>query len=176
MHCERNPLNEEEILQLTGLLSRLEPGRQPFPIFKELTRITTVPVIELVSFIEDGEDELGVLLTRRDDTDMFWPNQLHVPGTIILATDEKEGYDSSLKRLRDSEMQQYDLRTEPEFVTNVHRQTARGSEAVVVYAASLYNDIPRDEIYPVNNLPLDVIDVHVPLIEFTVDHFRSNKR
>ncbi len=182
MEYQRLPLQPDEIDRLAQGLSRLDTGRQPFPIFKEMTRIMTVPVVELVSFKQDKHRPLEVLLTRRDEHDIFWPNMLHIPGTVILATDTKgdredpfaEGmYDGPLLRLLAHEMEYRELIGRPEFVGNVHRETARGSEAVVVFAAELAHTSSNDAMYPIDDLPNDIIDVHYPLITSTAKRFRQ---
>lgn len=80
-------LPKEGIDAVVGLLNLIQPGFLPQEIFYAIARITVLSVLEMVPFKIDEAGRTQVLLLRRPIDDRHWPNMLHVPGTIIRATD-----------------------------------------------------------------------------------------
>lgn len=81
-------LSPEQIDALTAnLLARREPGRQPYPVFMELARLSTIGTVEIAP-IRDVNSKVApqVLLARRPESDISeWAGKWHLPGNVVLA-------------------------------------------------------------------------------------------
>lgn len=53
-------LTDNEVMKVSELLSRLNPGLYPFPIFVQVARLTTLTTIELVSMFDEPKSPLKV--------------------------------------------------------------------------------------------------------------------
>lgn len=72
--AEKNVATPEEVEVAAELLSKVQPGYLPFPIFKEISRLVVRSSIELVPFrTRNGKTE--VFLTQRPQDDHYWPNE-----------------------------------------------------------------------------------------------------
>lgn len=69
-------------------LSRLEPGRQPLSLFTQMARLSVQSTVEVVPLRKTTNSTPDVLLAMRDAADPWWPNQWHLPGAVLLPTDE----------------------------------------------------------------------------------------
>ena len=67
-------------------LAGLEPGRIPLDVFGQIARLTVTPVVEVVPFYNSGK-VTKVYLLKRASNDPLWADLYHVPGGIILPTD-----------------------------------------------------------------------------------------
>ena len=125
----------EELAALAAeCLTRLEPGRQPLPLFTQLGRLTVLSTVEIVP-LRASSSILEVLLAPRPATDPWWPNQWHLPGSVLLPSDAGTGigdYDAIADRILGSEFRNTVARK-----GNVHvfdakcRSGVRGSEQTV---------------------------------------------
>ena len=90
-------LEETEVAQLTRLLSKLDDGFIPQPVFHALMRkIVSVP-IELCVFDATGR----ILMFRREADDPEFAPQWHMPGTVIRSG---ESVDEAVARLLRNEV------------------------------------------------------------------------
>jgi len=81
-----------ELAQLAAeCLAGLEPGRQPLPLFKELARLVVLSTVEIVP-LRKSNDRFEVLLAKRPEDDIWWPNQLHLPGSVQMPMGDDEPF------------------------------------------------------------------------------------
>lgn len=125
---------EELAEAAASILERLEPGRQPLPLFKQLARIMVISTVEVAPF-RSNDNEVEVLLGKRSDEDPWRPGAWHVPGAVLLPTDtevDMHDYASPTDRIFESEFEETVKRTGDVSVFDVQRRTGlRGSEQTV---------------------------------------------
>lgn len=166
-------MSSDEIIQLKFLLSKLEPGVVPLPIFQEITRFWVTAVVEVIPVRMEG-GKVQVLLTRREATDQVWPNKLHVPGTVLRATDGKGDFRDAFNRIFKEEL---GCKEEvlPVFTGNRFVEGDRGSELGVMYYTEINGKTSDGQWYDVDNLPGDLIEYQIVFIKKAVKCFESNK-
>lgn len=151
------PLSDEEIQQAANILRRLSPAFLPFDIFRETTRLTATPTVELVPLRRQG-GHTEVLLFKRPDDDPNWPGQLHTPGTVVRATDAAQGLQAPLDRLYKDELQVVPA-LDPRYVTSILNKVARGSElATILYLHMSRTEAPTGAWYPASELPDTIVE------------------
>lgn len=155
-----NGLNDEEVKLTAELLSRLTPGYQPEPIFLQLARIVTLPTVELIAFSED-RPEPQVTLTQRDTHDIFGEELWHIPGKVVLSTDES--LEATIERLLENELGGLET-TAPHHLKTYLRNTVRGKELVSVHTAIAVGTPVVGELFSVSGLPGNIYHEHPGLI------------
>jgi hypothetical protein len=78
---------EELSLLAAACLERLEPGFQVLPLYSQLARHTVGSTVEVFG-VEASENEPRILFSQRPDSDNWWGGQWHIPGSVLLPTDE----------------------------------------------------------------------------------------
>jgi hypothetical protein len=64
-------------------------GRLPYEVFVALASKITLSTVEVAPFRTNPDTgDTEVLLLQRPDNDAWWPNQWHLPGTVIRGNDE----------------------------------------------------------------------------------------
>lgn len=165
-------LSPDEITTAIELLGRLQPGFLPGEIFHAIARLTVLTALEMVPFRLDEMGRTQVLLIRRSLQDKFWPNMLHVPGTIIRATDEGENFEGAIERLLKEEMGDPPVVRGPiVFGVGLH-PSVRGVETLIMSWVQL-QDSPKGEFYLVDDLPTELIEEQIPLIHQAMGNFRE---
>jgi hypothetical protein len=87
-------------------LAETEPEQLPYDIFVPIAKLMVLNTAE-VAFVKPSPTDgrrAQVLLTQRPETDQFWANQWHIPGSIVRATDpvtHEHDYDAAVTRVRD---------------------------------------------------------------------------
>ena len=132
-------LSEDELRQIVSGLAKLDPGLLPFEIFHQFARLAVMPVIEVVPFRTNPDGNIEILLISRSANDPNWPNQLHVPGTVIRSTDQLDSYKSAFHRIFDGELQKVKV-SEPVFVQNLLHHSGRGVETSQIHWVEVYGE------------------------------------
>lgn len=161
-------LSDDEIRLVSNLLSKLDPGLLPFSIFHEITRITTTPIIEIVPLRRDGEN-IKILLLKREHDDPVWPGQLHVPGTVIRATDTLE---DAFNRILTKELGGLTA-SRPKFVKNVLHRSGRGMESSQIYWIDIAGEASTGQFYEVGELPEALVKSQMDFIPAAIDDYRK---
>ena len=143
-------------------LSSLEPGRLPLDIFNEIARLTVTPVLELVPFYREPSSN-KVLLLQRSSKDALWPNMYHVPGTVLMATDQPGSFRDAIERaclkIKDCSY------SNPIFVSVKLYKVARGLEAAIIYATEL-TELPKNPLlYNYQSIPENMIEGQAEIIK-----------
>lgn len=128
-------MTQDELAILAAdCLERLDPGRQSFPLFRQLARLVVTSTVEIVPLVIRGYT-VEVLLAKRSHDDAWWPDMWHLPGTVLLPTDGTSGvhdYDTPVERLIKEEFGSTIIKVGSVNVFDVQRrQTPRGSEQTV---------------------------------------------
>jgi hypothetical protein len=162
-------MNKEEENKLVSLLKKLKPGFLPYDIFVEMARIIALPIIEIVPFrIISGQVE--VLLLSRGIKDEIWPNALHTPGTVILATDSEENNLGAFSRVFDDELKGTEATT-PYYVGSRFNKSKRGAEQAQIYWVEIVGEPKAGVFYAVNDLPDSLISSQLGFISQAVDSY-----
>jgi hypothetical protein len=162
--------NQDEIKKAAETLNKLTPGFLPKDIFLQVTRLCVTPIIEVVPLRKKGHSA-EVLLFRRPENDPIWPNKLHTPGTVMLASDEKGSLKSPFARIIEGEMKGVIVYKEPVFVEYTFHQVARGSELALVHLIEVVDNNGLGEFYNVESLPDTIVDTQIEFIQHAAKYF-----
>lgn len=167
-----NNISAEEISQVSQLLSKLKPGLLPFEIFHEVTRLVTTPIIEVVPLRKTVNGKIEVLLLRREADDPVWPGQLHVPGTVVRASDAAGSFADPLGRIMSKELTNVKT-SEPTFVKNILHHSGRGMESSQIFWVEVKGEPTVGEFYDADKLPESVVQSQLDFIPDAVAHFKE---
>lgn len=168
-------LSSEEVHDVVNGLSKLDPGVLPFEIFHAVTRLVATPIVELVPvrLNEDGKPE--ILLLRREANDPVWPNQLHVPGTVVRGSDEEGSFKDAFNRIS-KELGGIALEN-PTLVKNIIHHSGRGMEVSQIYWADIGDIEPaQGEFFAADNLPDNIVQSQLDFIPDAVAHYVASKQ
>jgi hypothetical protein len=166
-------LNDEELQQLVELLSQLEVGKLPLPVFHQLARLMVLPAVEVIPLRLDDAGQPWVLLTQRDKDDPIWPLQWHTPGRILRPSDvDGSGtYATAIHNLVEAEFPGV-MQGEVRFVEIEFRTVARGAESAALHWMEVGKDAPQaGEFFRVAELPPNTIEHHGPMIRKVTSHY-----
>jgi hypothetical protein len=169
-----NSLSESEVKQAAALLSRLKPGLLPFEIFHEVARVSTMPIVEVVPLRVAQRGITEILLLQREDDDPVWPGQLHVPGTVVRASDTPGSFDDPLNRVLTKELANTKT-TSPVFVKNILHHSGRGMEASQIFWVEVEGEPAGGKFYDVDSLPESIVQSQLDFIPDAIAHFRDAK-
>jgi hypothetical protein len=160
--------------QLAGLLAKLEPGLLPYPVFLQVARLVTLPIVEIVPLRKTRIDTIEILLTKRPDDDPHWPGKLHTPGTVIRATDSEGSYEDAFERILEGELAGIKT-SQPVFVQNLLHHEGRGMADAHIYYVEVYSEPFEGSFYDVDHLPETIAWSQPIFIETAVSAFRAAK-
>ena len=156
----------------TVALSKLEAGRLPSDIFKEVARLTVTPVVEIVPLYKDENDHTKVVLLQKGIDDIYWPAMYHVPGAIVLATDTPGSFSDALERVLKGKLAKYQL-ADVVFVDTALSQVSRGMEVAIVYVARV-ESVPDDALlFSIDALPDNIVEGHLNFISSAFEKFET---
>jgi hypothetical protein len=161
-----------EIAQAAEILSRLEAGFLPRPIFDQVARLAVMSVIELVPLRTAG-GHTEVLLTQRDDDDPRWPSQWHNPGCVIRPTDTQK--QDTFERLFGGELHGAKPAGLPVYVETLHMNVERGYNNAMVYWTELEH-APTGRWFDVRELPETYMELQRPVLDAAVAHYQRVRR
>lgn len=120
------------------LLEELQPGRQPFGLFKQFARLTFMSTAELTPVRTNDSGETEVLLTQRPADDTWWPNQWHLAGSALIADDVTDthgpqDYELFYRRLFANELPFVTMTDGPHLFDAHPRLGIRGPEQTVFH-------------------------------------------
>ncbi|HEV7453839.1 MAG TPA: hypothetical protein VGO07_01120 [Candidatus Saccharimonadales bacterium] len=167
-------LSGQEAVTVATLLSKLQPGFLPFVIFHQLARLLPMPVVEVVPLRTTGNGKVEILLLNREADDPIWPGKLHVPGTVIRATDTEYSFESALRRVIHDEMADTEV-SEPVFVETMLHRSLRGMEVGQIFWLDVRGNPKQGAFYDVNNLPDSLIAAQLGFIQAAIVHYKKTK-
>ena len=185
-HSNLERMDQDELANLAAeCLERLEPGRQPLPLFTQLARLVVTSTVEMVPLKNTGENP-KVLLAKRSDDDPWWPGQWHLPGTVLLPTDkvsDVHDYRTPVDRLYKDEFHGSIIRDgDVNIFDSQRRVDARGSEQTVfgwshIDLTAGFDEVVGGELFDVNNVDSElagesVINGHLLSVKRALRHYR----
>lgn len=180
-------MNQDELADLAAAcLEKLEPGRQPLPLFTQLARLVVTSTVEIVPFKGTCESP-KVLLAKRSDDDPWWPGQWHLPGTVLLTTDKAfdvHDYETPVDRLYNDEFHGSISRVGSVTIFDSQRRTdTRGSEQTVfgwshITLTSGFDEVTGGELFDADRIESElagenVIDGHLNSVKRALRHYRK---
>jgi len=126
-------------------LAEQHPDKLPLEIFTPLAKLMVLTTVEVGLLKRSTEDEnrLLVLLSQRPSSDKFWPNQWHIPGSIIRARDpvaDEHDYTPAISRVMAEVGGDIQIVQGPLEYETVRRLGLRGSEVTVRLLAEVEGD------------------------------------
>lgn len=165
-------LSAEEIETLTELLSKLKPGFLPFSVFHAITRLVATPIIEVVPLRRTVDNQVEILLLKRDEKDPVWPNKLHVPGTVVRASDSTGDFSEAFERILSNELNGLTFGP-PTFVKGIIHNSGRGMEVSQVYWVEVLNQPEVGQFYNTQELPAKLVESQMDFIPAAIEHFKK---
>lgn len=164
------PLTDIEIKEVAKNLKKLKPGILPFDLFYQFNRLRVTITIEVVPLCLDPDGNVNVVLFNRGSNDAWWPNLYHTPGTCLvdsdIPVDDEWGLPTkAFERLKQTELGDIKLIDSPKFINNLSHQTKRGPESVHVYIQEVEYESAKPYLFPVSNLPENILDHQVNMIK-----------
>jgi hypothetical protein len=167
-------LSETEIEQLTLLLKKLEPGFLPYDIFMQIARLTVLSIIEFVP-MRMRDDKVEVLLLSRGDDDPLWPNELHVPGTVIRPTDTEGNIYKAFERILKDELNGTET-SHPYYVGSNLHPSKRGMEQAQIYWVEVTGEPKIGKFHNAEALPPNVMESQLNFIKLAAKKFISTQQ
>ncbi len=164
-------ISSEELNQAVAILHKFPPGFLPFNLFLQIARLVMLPTYELVPLRQTGGG-VEVLLLKRMPDDPLWPGQLHIPGTVMRATDNS--LEAAYNRIKQDELHNTSL-SQAVYVKDELHKSKRGSEFAKIYWAKVEAEPKIGTFYQVNNLPSILIEGQAEFIQSAAEHFQKHK-
>lgn len=159
---------KDHAAQAAEHLAKLEPGRQPYELFREAARLFVQPTVELLP-VKRSDNGPQVLLVKRPEDDEFWPGEWHIPGSIALSTDPIENgseYSAPIKRIMDHDLDgSLKIVRGPFELGTQRRASPRGSELAVVHWAEVDGEPSNGAFFNMAGILRDppeggIVDLH----------------
>lgn len=157
-------------------LKSAQPGRQPLPLFAEISRIATLPTYEIIPLRRNPETgRVEILLTQRPSDDLWWPDMWHNPGSVLLASDEladTHDFGGPEARVFEGELAgAITVVSGPHFIDIERRSVQRGHEIAVITWAEVSGEPTVGKYYDVDNLPENIMQHQLPSFKAAVAAF-----
>ena len=175
-----NQLTDIEIKDIAEKLKKLKPGFLPLEIFNQFSRLKVTITIEVVPLCFGPDGKIYVVLFNRGPKDLWWPNEFHTPGTCLVDSDiptSQWGLPTrAFTRLKNTELKGIKLIGQPIFVDNHNRQTKRGPESVHVYIQKIDYESAKSHLFPVDNLPINMMTHQINMVKKCGQIFKDSKK
>jgi hypothetical protein len=156
--------------ELCRLLGQLTPGLLPRDVFQAIARLMVTTTFVVVPLAQ-RQGRTYVLLHRRAPDDLSYPAMLDTPGTVIRATDET--LSAVYERLLGAELPALSIKQGPVFVSYVYDLIVRGREVSLIHWIELGDEVERNDLFDVEDLPVDLVPTDRARVAIAADHFRS---
>lgn len=176
-----NQLTDTEIKDIAEKLKKLKPGFLPFDLFYQFNRLKVTITIEVVPLCLDPNGNVMVVLFNRGPTDAWWPNLYHTPGACLVDGDipieDEWGLPTkTFERLKQSEFGGIKLIGQPQFIGPLSHQTVRGPESVHVYIQEVDYESAKSHLFPVDNLPINMMTHQINMVKKCGQIFKDSKK
>ena len=126
-----------------------------------------------------NEGRIEILLTQRPADDKHWPNEWHIPGTVIRSTDEPGNFHTGFQRVLHDELNDAVVYpTEPQFVGVKFWDAHRGRELDHLHYVEVSvvdgAKVPG-QFFDVTQLPETTIATHKIMIPEIAEAYRQRK-
>jgi len=173
-----NPVEEtltpEEIATAVRIIRKAGKGRLPYEMFVAIAGKTVTPIVEVVPLRRNAEGRTEILLTRRDDDDSIWAGMLHIPGTVVRASDSDPSNADAFRRIIDGELGGVSV-SEPVPALSLLHASERGMEQSQVFWAEVSGDPVTGGFYPADDLPKNIVPSQLDFIPAAVHNYESGQ-
>lgn len=164
MTAENQGVTETELKGTVSALNKMINLKNvPQKIFDVFQKVFGGTSLEVVPIRYDPKGNIEVFMIERPDSDTYWPNELHVPGTMVFAWDWLEGnkFEKPWDRLMKKEIIQNNEGS-PVHVSTLLLNTKRGAETAYINNIVFKGPTSSEggNWYPVDSLPGNIIDHH----------------
>lgn len=159
--------------EISDELSKFSAGYLPEELFAQIARLGVLASIEIVALREYG-DKIEVCLTRRENTDKFWPNKYHNPGTVFRPNDTIHSLQDQINRIYTEEYKLAHSPTGPFFSGLFFDKLERGTALGIICWIEL-QDSEVGEYFSVDNLPENIIKNQISYIKKCAEDYRNYK-
>jgi hypothetical protein len=170
-------MDDNEINQTASMLTKLDPGFLPYPIFEQIARLVALPIVEVIP-LRLIEESTEVLLIERSADDPLWPNALHTPGTVIRATDvhkkEQEHWEA-FRRIAEDELKGTSVGPPQYLGTQLHA-SKRGVEQAQLYWVEVLGLPTTGRFFDTKQLPDQLIPSQLDFIRLAAQDFINRHR
>lgn len=165
----RTQLSSAESRLLLELLDKCVPGALSPEVFNALGRLVVYPAIELIPLRKNQFGDVEVLLISREASDPVWPSMLHMPGTVLRATDSS--IEGAFKRLVRDELN--GLKVSVLEFNGVHlNRNLRGNGLQMEYLVHIEGVPENAAYYSIDSLPTNFIQEQVESLNRGVERYR----
>lgn len=164
-------MNSEEVKQTQELLSKLEPGILPEPIFYEFARLSVSGIFELVPLRNNLAGEVEVLVLNRKVDDPHWPGMLHTPGTMLRPTDSDD-FSTALERVFGEINRNYRDYTINKIDTMFHTVN-RGKELSIIFATEIVDTRESDIWIHINDIYTKIVSTQISFVKTAAEKFMN---
>ena len=158
--------------RLVELLKELEAGFLPYDVFVEVARLTVLSIIEFVPLRKNEKGEVEILLLSRGEDDPIWPNDLHVPGTVVRPTDNEGQVYLAFERILNDELQGTNV-SAPHYVGNILHKSKRGTEQAQVFWVEVLGDPLIGHFYEIDSLPENTMHSQLDFIKQAAKNYQE---
>lgn len=137
--------------------------------------MAATPIIEVVPLRKSSNGKVEILLLKREADDPVWPGQLHVPGTVVRASDAPGSFEESLNRILVKELAGVNT-SKPTFVENILHHSGRGMEVSQIFLTEIQGKPVVGEFYDIDDLPQSIVKSQLDFIPDAIAHFRKSRR
>jgi hypothetical protein len=176
MGLERQkPVTEKEVEATVSALQKIvilkNIPQRIFDVFQKVFGCASLEVVP-IRYSEDGEIE--VFMTKRPENDTYWPNEWHIPGTMVFAWDWFSGnkFDVAWKRLKKKEIIQ-DSNGSANQVDTLFLNTKRGAETAIIHNLVFKGPTKSDggKWHKISELPENIIEHHKEIVFWGIHDF-----
>lgn len=168
-------MNKDREKDRVELLKELEAGFLPYEVFVQIARLVVLSIIEFVPLKMNKNNEVEVLLLRREKNDPIWPGELHTPGTVVRPTDTEGNMYLAFERILQDELSGTQV-SAPHYVGSSLHKSKRGMEQAQIYWIEVLREPKVGEFYGMNNLPAELMESQRKFISQAVSSFTSYKK
>ena len=174
---KRQPLTPADEQLLIDLLDRVGTP-MPAGVFNALAAKVPLTGIEAV-ILRRSDRQLKVLLLQRPKNDKHWPEQWHMPGTILRNSDAPEplniegSFSAAFRRIEDRELKAKFLSL-PKFAGYYFHRAERGVVNSILFCCEAAEGA-QGTYFPVDALPENFIECHRPMIAQAVKEYERTE-
>lgn len=151
------------------VLQRYKPGQVPPEIFNQIMKLNKPVAVEVFN-VKDVDGNFYVNMVMRSPDDEFWPNQHHIPGSIMRANDTIE---STIMRVMNRELGVNIPQEELKFdVVNVCDNEDGRSTILQLIVRTSYG-VEGENWFPIESLPEDRIVEQDRAINIVKDYLKK---
>ena len=172
----RNDLSPTELSEAVEALKKLPRGFLPKEAFDVLVQKVVTPAVDLLPLRLNEQGQVEVLLTKREADDPIWPDQWHIPGTVLRATDTEQTYQSAFERVLEGELKGgLQVSGSPVYVMTSFVEVERGRELVLSHYIEVESgsEAPVGRFFPADKIPKEMLEHQIGMVAAIATAYRT---